>query len=77
MDEIRREPADTIRAELRRRRKSVGWLAAATGISVNTLHRRLATPEKFDLAELGAIATAMDVNPELLFTAWVDAEVAS
>lgn len=77
MDEIRKEPADTIRAELRRRRKSVGWLAAATGLSVQTLHRRLASPEKFDLSELGAIATAMDIDPELLFTAWVEAEVAS
>lgn len=74
MNHIRTEPADTIRAELARRRKSVGWLAAATGLSTQTLHRRLAAPEKFDLSELGAIATAMDLNPEVLFTAWNDAE---
>lgn len=64
------EPAATIRAELARRRRTVGWLSAATGISLNTLHRRLANPERFDLSELGAIATAMEIDPDVLFNAW-------
>lgn len=64
-----KEPAGTIRAELARRRRTVGWLSAATGISKQTLHRRLASPDDLTLAELGAIATALEVDPGVLFAA--------
>lgn len=67
MDREIKEPAATIRAELARRRRTVGWLSAATGISAPTLHRRLANPGKFDISELAAIATAMELDPEHLF----------
>lgn len=60
MEHIRMEPADTIRAELARRRMTVGRLAAATGISLNTLQRRLSGGD-FRLSELHAIATVLGI----------------
>lgn len=65
-----REPAATIRAELARRRMTVGRLSAATGISTKTLHRRLASPDDFTVSELGVIATALEVDPATLMSAW-------
>lgn len=70
MDREIKEPAATIRAELARRRETVGRLSAATGISLKTLHRRLASPDDFTVAELGAIATALEIDPALLLAAW-------
>lgn len=75
MDRESKEPADTIRAELARRRRSVGWLSAATGISAQTLYRRLANPDDLTVAELGVIATALEVDPEALFGAWASSQV--
>lgn len=75
MDRESKEPADTIRAELARRRKPVGWLSAATGISAQTLYRRLANPSDLTVAELGAIATALEVDPAALFATWAATQV--
>lgn len=76
MDIRDKEPAPTIRAELARRRMSVGRLSAATGIPSSTLQRRLAKPEDFRLPELAAIATVLDISLETLTNAY-SAEVAS
>ena len=64
------QPTDTIRAELAIRRKSVGWLAATTGIKRKTLDRRLANPDEFRLPELAAIAIAIEADPAELYRAW-------
>jgi len=69
-----KEPAATIRAELARRGLPVGWLTEATGMSTQTISRRLAKPEDFNLAELAAISAALSIPPERLLQAWADPE---
>lgn len=65
------EPGPTIRAELGRRRTSVGRLAAATGMTRPRLKRRLDDPATFQLGELAAIATALTVTPGELLAGWL------
>lgn len=77
MNDTAVEPAATIRAELARRRRTVGWLSAATGLPSMTLQRRLATPEKFTLPELAAIATALDIDESTLLSGWLSRNGAS
>jgi len=70
MSTQRKEPAATIRVELARRDLSVGWLAEATDMSPQTIGRRLAKPEDFDLAELAAISAALGIPPRQLIEEW-------
>lgn len=69
-----REPVPTIRAELGRRRLTVGRLAAATEMSEPRLRRRLSDPDSFQLGELARVATALDVPTRNLFDAWLEQE---
>lgn len=47
--------------------RSVTWLSESTGIADKTLRRRLyGAPDKFTLAELSAIATALNCSLEYL-----------
>lgn len=48
------------------RGRSIVWLAANAAMAEKTLRRRLLAPEKFTLAELSAIATALDSNIETM-----------
>ena len=72
MTNTEKEPAPSIRAELGRRRLTVGRLAAATGMSVPRIQRRLSDPDSFRLGEIARIATALDVRPGELLLAWVE-----
>lgn len=67
-----REPAPTIRAELGRRRLTVGRLAAATKMSEPRLRRRLSDPDSFQLGELARVATALDVPTGELISPWIE-----
>ena len=50
------------------------WLSEVTGISIQTIQRRLASPERFELTELAAIATALDIPAGDLTSAWATTE---
>lgn len=67
-----REPVPTIRAELARRRLTVGRLAAATEMSGPRLRRRLSDPDSFQLGELAKVATALDVPTGDLIAPWLE-----
>lgn len=72
MNTPEKEPAPSIRAELGRRRVSVGRLSAATEISPPRLQRRLSDPDTFQLGEIARIATALDVAPGDLLAKWAE-----
>lgn len=72
MDNKEKEPAPTIRAELGRRRLTVGRLAAATEMSFPRIQRRLSDPGAFQLAEIARIATALDTPPSDLLSGWLE-----
>jgi len=72
MTNTEKEPAPSIRAELGRRRLTVGRLAAATEMSIPRIQRRLSDPDSFQLGEIARIATALDVAPGDLLAAWVE-----
>lgn len=48
------------------RGRTVIWLAAKTAMAEKTLRRRLVAPGNFTLAELSAIATALDSSLEAM-----------
>jgi len=70
MNTPEREPAPTIRAEVARRRSSVGRLAAATEMTPPKFQRRLSDPDTFRLGEIARIATALDMEPATLLAGW-------
>jgi len=72
MTHTEKEPAPSIRAELGRRRLTVGRLATATKMSIPRIQRRLADPDTFQLGEIVRIATALDVDPGDLLAPWVE-----
>jgi len=72
MNTSEKEPAPSIRAEMGRRRLTVGRLATATEMSVPRVNRRLADPDTFQLGEISRIATALDTTPGELLAAWVE-----
>ena len=71
VSEAMREPTPTIRAELGRRRLTVGRLAAATEMSEPRLRRRLSDPDSFQLGELARVATALDLSTGDLLAGWL------
>lgn len=81
MTNTEKEPAPSIRAELARRRLTVGRLVAATEMSQPRMQRRLSDPDSFQLGEIARIATALSVTPADLLATWLAehevAEVAS
>lgn len=72
MTHTEKEPAPSIRAELGRRRLTVGRLATATKMSIPRIQRRLSDPDTLQLGEIARIATALDVAPGELLAAWVE-----
>ena len=72
MNTPEKEPAPSIRAELGRRRLTVGRLAAATDMSTPRIQRRLSDPDTFQLGEIARIATALDTTPGNLLAAWAE-----
>lgn len=72
MTTVEKEPTPSIRAELGRRRLTVGRLAAATKMSIPRIQRRLSDPDTLQLGEIARIATALDVTPGDLLAAWAD-----
>ena len=71
MTNTEKEPAPTIRAELGRRRLTVGRLAAATEMSIPRIQRRLSDPGTLQLDEVHRIATALDMAPSALLSEWL------
>ena len=67
------EPTPSIRAELGRRRLTVGRLAAATEMSGYRIQSRLSNPDEFRLGEIVLIATALEVQPGDLLAKWAEA----
>jgi len=66
--EIATEVARQIEATRMVEGRSVAWLSEQSGVSYKTLRRRLyGAPEQFTLAELGAIARALNTAVERLF----------
>ena len=47
--------------------RSVAWLSETAGIADKTLRRRLNAPDRFTLAELSAIASALGADVETFF----------
>ena len=66
------ESAADVAARITKARKIAGrssiWLAEKSGIAEKTLTRRFAAPERFTLAELSAIARALDRELEDFLT---------
>lgn len=65
---IATEVAERIEATRITEGRSVAWLSEITGVSDKTLRRRLRRPEQFNLAELSAIARALNTQVETFFT---------
>lgn len=60
---------DKIRELYTEQHRSIAWLSENSGIADKTLRRKLKAPDKFNLGELSAVATALGTELEELVKA--------